>query len=381
MGWIRTRKKMFAMAALPVFGIGFLRVLLALSVVFDHSGPILFFGFIDSTIAVQSFFIVSGFYMVMILTEKYKKYSAFILNRFLRIYPLYLSILIITVAVSFIAHYLLNNNLNLGFSLTNPINPAALVLLVFSNIFIFGQDILFFIGANSAGLYFVKDFQQGLAPQGLFVPQAWTLSLELMFYLIAPFIVYKKNKLILGLILLGIILRAALYFMVSKDLHYQWTYIFFPAELVFFLIGIISYRTYKVLRNIKIDRRILIFSAIIFFLYLVFYTYIPLISVIKKGLYFLMLILNIPLLFILCQKSKFDRYIGELSYPIYLSHLLILKVLELIVKIPKEFLGLVLALISILASVFLYHFVVKPFDSFRRKRLQTAADIKIAAQP
>ena len=375
MGCIQSCKKMIAIASMPVLGVGFLRLLLALSVVFTHSANVPFFGFVYSTIAVQSFFVVSGFYMALILTEKYKRYFSFILNRFLRIFPLYYAILFITIIVYF------HGNIFSFVKNWFVISPAAAFLVILTNVFIFGQDFLNFIAVNSGGaLYFVKDFNNAkhLLSAGLLIPQGWTLSLELMFYLIAPFVVKVKNKTILFLISLGLLLRLALYFGLKGSMHGQWTYFFFPAELVFFFIGIASYRMYKFLKdkNININRRFLAIFATVFFMYNVFYSLIPANMQLKKGAYFLMLIFGLPLLFLFSKNSKFDRYIADLSYPIYLSHFLIIEILTSTVVIPKYLFGAVVAVLSIMVSVILYQFVIKPFDGLRQRKLQTAADLK-----
>jgi len=53
--------------------------------------------------AVEAFFIVSGFYMSLILTQKYgdKGLWLFYSNRLLRLYPLYLSMLLCYIIVAY----------------------------------------------------------------------------------------------------------------------------------------------------------------------------------------------------------------------------------------------------------------------------------------
>src|SRR5450759_1833879 len=80
---------------------GIIRVLLALSVVAAHFGGIWNLRFVGGQVAVQSFYIISGFYMSLILNEKYvgknKSYKLFITNRFLRLYPIYWTVLLLTI--------------------------------------------------------------------------------------------------------------------------------------------------------------------------------------------------------------------------------------------------------------------------------------------
>jgi len=49
---------------------GFIRIILAIAVVIVHTEPIFGFELVRGRVAVQSFFIISGFYMAMILNEK-----------------------------------------------------------------------------------------------------------------------------------------------------------------------------------------------------------------------------------------------------------------------------------------------------------------------
>src|SRR3569623_308588 len=85
---------------------GFLRVLLALSVLIAHSEEFLGIKLIGGRLAVETFFIISGFYMSLVLSEKYghikNSYKLFISNRFLRLLPVYWVVLNATAVVSLI---------------------------------------------------------------------------------------------------------------------------------------------------------------------------------------------------------------------------------------------------------------------------------------
>jgi peptidoglycan/LPS O-acetylase OafA/YrhL len=79
---------------------GILRTLLAIGVLICHSSPVFGISSMGGEDAIKAFFIISGFYMSLILNEKYtgieNSYKLFITNRLLRLYPLYFSILIFT---------------------------------------------------------------------------------------------------------------------------------------------------------------------------------------------------------------------------------------------------------------------------------------------
>ncbi len=76
---------------------GLMRFLLAMAVVVTHIGPdAADFALIPANLAVEVFFAISGFYMSLILTAKYQDRTTFYVNRFLRLYPVYLIVSIAT---------------------------------------------------------------------------------------------------------------------------------------------------------------------------------------------------------------------------------------------------------------------------------------------
>jgi peptidoglycan/LPS O-acetylase OafA/YrhL len=234
---------------------GFLRFILAVTVVIAHSGPIFGYYFVGGVVAVQAFYIISGFYMSLILNEKYtgkNSYKLFITNRLLRLYPIYWVIAGLMVILSCMYSIKTKGN-NFGFLqlynlYLNKMNFSTIIFLIFSNVFIFFQDVVMFLSINlSTGLLeFTKNFwdvEQPLYPF-LLIRQTWTLGIELMFYIIAPFIVRKNKKVIFSLIFLSLILRGILMYKFGLR-NDPWNYRFFPTELVFFLLGNISYKIYK----------------------------------------------------------------------------------------------------------------------------------------
>ncbi len=89
-------------------------------------------------------------------------------------------------------------------------------------------------------LVFTPNFSKSDLPlyPGLIIPQAWTLGLEVSFYLIAPFILTRKKILFL-LLMLSFALRIFLY-QIGLGREDPWVYRFFPTELVFFILGALS---------------------------------------------------------------------------------------------------------------------------------------------
>jgi len=241
--------------------------------------------------------------------------------------------------------------------------------------FLFLQDIVMFLGldTSSGQLFFTSNFWE-TSPQlhkFLFIPQAWTIGVEITFYLIAPFLVRKKLKFIFPLILLSLLLRFVLsHYGLSKD---PWSYRFFPTELVFFLLGIVSYQIYVKIRTLDIKKGYLNTIWISAIGLTLFYNYFPIPY--KYPIYLFLFFICLPFIFILTKKWKYDNYIGELSYPIYISHLFILPCMS-VLKIPEVFgLGLNLIIMTVMFSILLNELVAKKIEKIRQKRIMPTANI------
>lgn len=355
---------------------GLIRLLLAISVITAHASPIFGLNFIRGQMAVEVFFMISGFYMALILTEKYHQksdYKLFISNRFLKIYPTYYLVLILSILFSFIE--------KLGFF--NPsyhLNPLTFLFLLIPNLSIIGLDSTFFFGLNQNGsLFFTSNFRQFQPPLYDFdlIVQAWTLSLELSFYFLAPLLNRLKTKYLLLLIFLSFALRLFLY---SRGLnHDPWNYRFFPTELIFFLSGILMYRIYQRIKD-KSLKTFSLYSFFFYFSFLIYYQFLPHERT-KQLILFLFTFIFIPFIFKLFSKNKIDKFIGELSFPVYICHFLIIDTLTHFTNLPHQFLGLVTAIISIIFSVFILQFIINPINHFRQSRIKKSVSFNSEPTP
>ncbi len=361
---------------------GILRFLLAVSVVIAHTNKIFGFGLVGGRLAVQSFYIISGFYMTLILKEKYigknKSYRLFITNRLLRLYPIYWTVLILTIFVS-LGVYMTSSGHSLErlqpyYDHIDTMGFGTLFFLVFSNIALIFQDLVMFLGLDpaSGGLFFTQNFRH-TNPQlhnFLLVPQAWTIGVEIAFYLIAPFLVRRRIRFVVALLLLSLLLRVILYYSGLK--HDPWSYRFFPTEIFFFLLGAIAYHMYKKLDRMNIKKLHLkrVFGFIL--LFTLFYSWLP--STYKMYVYLLFFFMSIPFVFMLSKNWKKDRYIGELSYPIYISHILVAMIVGYIEKPAIENPGLVTVILTILVSIILNELISKKVESIRQRRLKPEAE-------
>lgn len=334
---------------------------------------------VPGDVAVEAFFIISGFYMNLILSEKYfktrKYYTLFITNRFLRIYPIYYSVLILSLIYFLIVGFKSTDFRSLQVYIDNWKNLKLGTKIYFgvTNLSLFGQDsALFMTTTNTGTLQFTKNSFSANLPlfRFMIVPQAWTLSLELMFYIICPLFIRMKVKYIIILIIILITIKLIA---IHQGLTYDpWKYRFFPFELVFFLTGIVSYHLYKELSKFKITSLVFRFIlGYILFLTLFFKNlpYQPFL-----GLFYLVSIaLTIPFLFIYTKNSKLDRIIGEFSYPFYISHILVLNITDIILKklqISNVYNSETAFVLTTILSIFLIKSIGEKIESYRSNRIK-----------
>lgn len=356
------------------FRLGFFRFTLAISVVVAHSASISGANIADAVVAVQSFYIISGFLMTLILTQKYHSYNSFIKNRVLRLFPVYYCVLFFAIITSVISYYGLNNSMYLQSWISNIryLNITTIFFLIFTNIAIIGQDVLMFLGINPQGtLFFTTNFYDVNLPAFtfLFIPQTWTLGVELIFYLIAPFLVKLKTKYLIMLFGLSLALRILFY---SKlGLHTDpWNYRFFPFELIFFIAGIISFKFYLKLKRLNIDFNYLNKFAFLLFIFVVFFNFIPINIYIKMILVYCMVCFALPSLFNQSNQSNLDKKIGNYSYAIYIVHNLVISVLiALSINIELDLFLFVLlsTTLSVIFAVFLFRYIEKPVSKIRNE--------------
>jgi len=301
---------------------GTLRTLFAIAVVFAHTwakGPVL----VGGRNAVELFYVISGFLISYVLVERrgYPRVGAFYANRLLRLYPMYAAVALATLALIIATR-------QAGFLDVYRDAPAAAVdLLVGSNLLLLGQDWVMFAGVDAGHLVFTPDFHRSAIElwRGLLVPQAWTLGVELSFYLIAPFVLARRRWL-LALLALSLAIRAGLV-VAGLGLHDPWSNRFFPAELSLFLLGALAqqellprYRRWFAGREGGAASGATAFLVVACSLYFL----VPVPEIVKTVALFALFIPLVPLTFMFQERHAADARIGDLSYPIYIGHLLVI---------------------------------------------------------
>lgn len=264
---------------------GSYRLLLASLVALSHYGLIVY-GFNPGQWAVLSFYVLSGFLMERLFCKIPCDGAAlvFYADRFLRIYPLYLVIALGTLAIDSSGRRWILENL-----LLLPLNFAE------------------FTGTRSS-----------IAP-------AWSLACELQFYLLVPFLSLLGNRSLRFLCLLSVVV-----FCMSPWLPHAtfWAYLGLPGILFAFLSGMLFARG----DVIFLKSLWLLFA----FLCLLFLASKTLFEGVHTGINVNVCIgylVALPVAMILSRyspRASWDQRLGLLSYPLFLIHEPLRKLISLI---------------------------------------------------
>jgi peptidoglycan/LPS O-acetylase OafA/YrhL len=302
--------------------VGAIRLFLALAVLYSHIfthflapaglsvfGSELVLG-MNGGYAVMFFFVVSGFLISFVLETKYDHSSGtaeFYRARALRIYPLWWALYLIVPFFTW-------GGLFTWTGLWNFIAYHHFYDLL-SGFFLFGSDLLL-----SFWTYPVS--YTAPMPHGLEL--GWTLAPELTFYLIAPFVL--RSKFLPPLILISsILLRIVLNALVSPGTWAAWCYYFFPSTVLFFMLGHLARVFYRKFKLPDWGAWLVLACATVSLL-------------IQNGrygfenLYFYMAILlfalSLPAIFEATKDNRVCNFLGDLTYPLYLSHGVLIALME-----------------------------------------------------
>lgn len=361
---------------------GLFRLLLAIAVVMSHSGGSLPWGFhlTSGSISVQAFYIISGFYMALILSEKYE-YSSngawlFYSNRALRLYPLFWTFLLLALLLELYKETSPTFIDILGLPLT------PLLYFLFANIFILFQDTTLFLHVDPSHgqISPALDYAQANASAYLLVPQAWSIGVEIWFYMLAPMLTRWSTRALIILISITLLGRIAFFFFFPGHYYGAFNYRFFPFELTLFLMGSLAYRAYKVISWSRLGEQRTCLIAVLPILLPIFLTISfrgidPFSSESVRWLYLISVAFCLPALFFATKAMSLDKLIGELSYPIYLSQFVVISAVTFtpVQNWPPGFRSLTIVLITILLSWLAIVTINQPIEKFRQARILRAA--------
>lgn len=334
---------------------GFIRFMLAIAVLNSHF-PVTDLPIVDGHEAVLAFFAISGFYMALILDTSYETIRKFYLGRFLTLYPMYVFALTISVALltSLDVHPMTDSQ-KMAEILSDP---ASFLAMTWTSICIVGQELLFSLSpAVGGGLHFTNKSMSAIWSNAPLI-QAWSLSLEILFYALAPFLVRLRSNRLIALVLISLCCRIAIAFTPMADIVFFKR--FFPAEFWLFGGGILAYRLHTVLppKGSIIDY--IFFAALVLTILIIG-------EAPKEVAPFALpvaALVSIPLIFRGFRHFEFDRFVGKLSYPFYLLHFSAIAIFETYHDEPE---GWYIVLATLVASLFTHSLFNTGIESMKRR--------------
>lgn len=272
---------------------------------------------LDGATAVDIFIILSGFTICILAFEQREKFSVYIFRRFIRLYPIYLVCII------------------LAFTLSQyDIVPKNYV----------ETDIDKHILLHLTMLHGIIPHTILKNASGALLNPAWSISLEWQFYLVAPLLFYtiRKYKIIgptITLFLSLILIRLA-----SKFGGWDGAFLF--SKLSLFWVGMISFFAFRwsIQNRAKLINQAAWLTPVLLFFYLTIFSYKSNIGTFIWLLFFTLLLTNLinPHLTLSKLVSSIFRtqplrWLGKISYSLYLIHeIVIWVVMAILLKLAPE---------------------------------------------
>lgn len=299
--------------------------------------------------AVYMFFVLSGFLIIrLIYNEKQRNcfsIKSFYIKRILRIFPLYYLIVFF------------------GFTFYQLILPK--LGIPFENNYNLGEGVLL-------TLFFLPNVFATLMPGGI-LEVLWSIGIEEQFYIvIAPFLLFvNKNRVLICLVIL-----TTLYFLVF---HIEYFSIFRKFSMVYFYLlfgGIIAVLEEKQKLNFLKTKNLIPFLIVIITI-LYFTTNIFNFEIVWLKNLTTMLLFGFFIHSIGCNnrgfviRSKILNYLGQISYGIYIFHVLALNLVVFVfLKIRKmnlfsdEIIIILINILTFVITIIIAHFSYKYYESY-----------------
>ena len=360
---------------------GYFRLFLAMSVAVRHMGiPYTFL--MRGQVAVITFFILSGFFIALVINRKYSTTRDdgwiwnFYKSRAIRIFPVYLVGLAVVVVWMMSKGHPTVYSVNLGMGY---FFQAGMMIV---NTFTLGSDWLMLLNVIALDREFdphgaimfwtISDTLR--SGTYIILPLAWSLSTIFTFYLLAPYVVTSlKRTLTLGIACMA--LRMGIVFSPEVFTSWAWEYFFSPALMVFFCMGALSYHLYLIIKEWANARRIGIVAMGALFTFFA-------VSIVLQGgaftsgeyeyhdtpqiwMYYIAVSICVPFAFIATRGWMGDRLAGELSYPMYMFHLIVLLPLYDTVPMEQPMYQALVMILMLCASYVVLVLVDRPVNAWR----------------
>lgn len=310
-----------------------------LSWIFELHNPLLLF---IGRYGVICFFVISGYSLSIGYKSRitnHSEFTTYIWRRFLRIYPLFLVVTIVTI----LGQFLFGNSINIFSIITN-------VIFVFP-----------FLGADTA-----------------IASGAWSIADEWIFYLFLPLFLRASKSLLARTLTILIFISSWVYFFntVTPNLgiDHQWgAYVHWLGQIRWFLLGV--FLPEITLRKFC-STKLLFFMSSCLLLFFIFFSFIDptfnLISGISGFIVQIFFLLYISTLIIEFREYNADAWLHKLldffakiSYGIYLVHPLVYYLLRYLDFESKYNLFITLVFTTFLLARLSWHFIEKPLLRFK----------------
>jgi peptidoglycan/LPS O-acetylase OafA/YrhL len=332
---------------------GITRFLLAAFVIFFHISKFFFLG----RFAVCSFFILSGYWITLMFEKKYSHKKSplktFYVSRIWRLFPVFYAFTII----GFIVWWLTDSTVP---SLINNLHGMNSAVFWLSNSVLFTYYSL---------------------PKVTILVPAWSLDIELQFYILFPLLFYigcKNYKRLNYIFLLSLLL----FVYISVSYSNLWIKNSMLVYLYLFVFGMIIYFRKIQFKKVTEIICIVVVLIIIALQYVFSYTiqhYKDEASIYYIMLSFVLVALFVPTLANSVRKAsdKNDKFWGEMSFLIYLSHWVWIKpygVFSAGTSSSVHLLYLLLFFIATLLSSFvIYNLIDRPMEKLRHQWINKQA--------
>ncbi|MDP0589466.1 MAG: acyltransferase [Candidatus Endonucleobacter bathymodioli] len=323
----------------------FLRLLFAVIVAIVHAATLSGVGvittisqYISSEVAVDSFFVISGF-LIFMSYESSQSLASYARKRIRRIFPGYIFVIIFCS----IAFYLISSKTSIDY---------------------FNLELLKYIAFNTFTLNFLHPNLPGVFENNTISAvngALWTIKVEVMFYVIVPvisiFIAKFKSYRLLILTVIYILSIFYSYFMLWLSSNYDMEIFIelerqIPGQLAFFISGAVIYYHYTFFYNKS------------FFLIIVA----SIIMVAHKNIIELYALYPISLAVIVLYTANIFKYmgnwgkLGDLSFGVYIWHFPIIQLFMHFNLFSNQIIGSIMLFTSILIAAYLsWHLIEKRY--------------------
>jgi peptidoglycan/LPS O-acetylase OafA/YrhL len=334
---------------------GSYRFLLAATVVISH-GLITWWSYNPGVIAVISFFMISGYAMAGKLSAHYptaRHIGSFYLDRLVRLFPLYLFFMCITAALFYVGWIASPDFLS-------DMTTGRAVL----NAFILPLGIHRDLGIDMS--------------RSSFIPQAWSLALEITFYASVPFLMLASKGTLRFVAVLSCAVSVAASMQVIPGSAFL--YYLLPGTLFIFVIGVL----------IKTGRDPELLSGLITFsVAAVLYAHMGTAPSIAREVAIGIVLSTIAVALLdRFQRGNhpLDLYLGDLSYGVFLSHFIFIWLIRTQTETghSKPLTDMEILTVmgcSVVTAAISLNLVERPIDRWRRSLRRTQHGATLSTEP